>query len=104
MAYMLETRLCNDHSLKFEKLLGEALFFSLSHFSLIFLHFLIGQTPSEDDNSEDEWLEPLTPSRRRLLGKRSGGKLRGYLFFHAGIHCHYCSPFLTLGFDPFESP
>ena len=24
-----------------------------------FSHFLTSQTPSEDDNSEDEWLEPL---------------------------------------------
>ena len=40
---MLETRLCND-SLKFEKLMGEASFVFLT-FSLIFLHFLTGQTP-----------------------------------------------------------
>ena len=41
-----------------------ALFFfsplSLS-FSLIFSHFLGNQTPSEDDNSEDERLKPLSP-------------------------------------------
>ena len=59
---MLETRLCNDHSLKIGiKLPGEASFFSLSHFSFIFLYFFIAQTSYEDDNSEDEWLEPLLP-------------------------------------------
>ena len=62
---MPETRLCNDHSLKIGiKLPGEA-----SFFSFIFLHFLIGQTPSKDDNSKDEWLEPLLPRRRRPMGK-----------------------------------
>ena len=29
--------------------------------SLIFSHFLGSQTPSEDGNSEDEWLETLPP-------------------------------------------
>ena len=33
----------------------------LLSFSLIFSHFLTSQTPSEDDNSEDEWLNPLLP-------------------------------------------
>ena len=38
--------------------------FSSSRFlslSLIFSYFFTIQTPSEDDNSEDEWLEPLSP-------------------------------------------
>ena len=61
MAYMLEARLCNDYSLKIgTELPGEASCFSLAS-SFIFLHFLTGQTPSEDDNLEDEWLEPLPP-------------------------------------------
>ena len=45
------------------KFLGGKLsaFPALSQFSLIFSHSLGSQTPSEDDNSEDEWLEPLRP-------------------------------------------
>ena len=59
---MAKTRLCNDHSLKIRtKLLGVASLFFHSVFSFIFLHFLTGQTPSEDEHSEDEWLEPLPP-------------------------------------------
>ena len=61
MAYMPETRLCNDSFIEIGKASGRSLvFFSLA-FSFIFLHFLIGQTPSKDDNLEDEWLELLSP-------------------------------------------
>ena len=45
------------------KLTGEAFsspaFLNFSPFSLIFLALLGSQTPSEDDNSEDEWLKPF---------------------------------------------
>ena len=34
---------------------------TLSPVSLIFSHFLGSQTPSKEDNSEDEWLEPPPP-------------------------------------------
>ena len=44
-----------------------SLFHFLS-FSLTFSPFLTSQTPSEDDNSEDEQLKPFFPWRRRLLG------------------------------------
>ena len=33
----------------------------LSHFLSFSFNFLTSQTPSEDDNSEDERLEPLAP-------------------------------------------
>ena len=58
---MPETRLCNDHSLKLEPSFLEKPFVFLSRFSFIFLHFLTSQTPSEDDNIEDEWLNSLLP-------------------------------------------
>ena len=96
---MPKTRLCNDHSLKIGiKLPGEA-----SFFSFIFLHFLIGQTLSKDDNSKDEWLEPLLPRRRRPLGKGSGGKLRGSMFF-TQLFTAVTILLSNLGFEPFESP
>ena len=31
----------------------------LSHFLSFSFHFLTSQTPFEDENSEDEWLEPF---------------------------------------------
>ena len=36
-------------------------FHFLLHFPSFSWHFLGRQTPSEDDNSEDEWLKPLSP-------------------------------------------
>ena len=36
-------------------------FLIFSHFSLILCPFLTSQTPSEDDNLKDEWLEPFPP-------------------------------------------
>ena len=41
------------------KLVEQAPFFF--SFFLILFSFLTSQTPSEDDNSEDEWLNPLPP-------------------------------------------
>ena len=35
--------------------------FHFLSFSFIFLHFPTCQTPLEDDNSRDDWLNPLYP-------------------------------------------
>ena len=48
--------------------INESAYFPFLSLSPIFSHFLGSQTPSEDDNSEDEWLDTLPSSRRRLLG------------------------------------
>ena len=47
------------------------LFLKFLSSSLIFSHFLGSQTPSVDDNSEDEWLNPLSSWSGRLLGRGS---------------------------------
>ena len=40
-------------------------------------------------------------SLKKAIGQRILRQAEGFHVFHTGIHCHYCSPFLTLGFDPF---
>ena len=72
-------------------------------FSFIFSHFLTRQTPSEDDNSKDERLKPIILEVEGHWAKDLR-QAEGFHGSHAGIHYYYCSPFLTLGFDPFESP
>ena len=56
------TKHCKTSSLLIKLFWRQAFSSSCSFsFSLIFSHFLGSQTPSEDDNLEDEWLETLPP-------------------------------------------
>ena len=60
--YIIQTNLVQGRLFSSNKILSgnfPALSQLLS-FSLLFSHFLGSQTPFEDDNSEDEWLETLS--------------------------------------------
>ena len=78
-----------------------AAFLLLSHFLSFSFHFLTSQTPSEDENSEDERLELLLLEVEGHLAQDLEQN-EEFLVFHAGTHCHPCSPF-TLGLDSFDS-
>ena len=75
-------------------------FFSLlSPLSLI---FSATKHPSEDDNSEDVWLDLFLLEEEGCWVKDLG--YCGSPAIHAGIHYHHCVPFLTVGFYSFKSP
>ena len=63
VVYNAQTTLCKDNFSFIIEFLGKLVEQALVcfSFSLIFFSFLTSQTPSEDDNSEDEWLNPLLP-------------------------------------------
>ena len=87
MVYKAQTTLCKGSNFSLLKFGGELVeqapvFFS---FSLIFFSFLTSQTPSEDDNSEDEWLNPSILEVKGT-GQRNLRQIKVYHVFNEVIH------------------
>ena len=72
-----------------------------SHFLSFSFHFLTSQATFEDDNSEDEWLEPLPPGSRRPLGK--GFKASWGVSWFSRRYLLSSMVSLNTRLDPFES-
>ena len=77
------------------------------HFSFSFLsslssfsHFLGCQTPSKDDNLEDERLKPLPSLSKRLLGEGSAG-CWWFPCFSRSRFCHFGSQIFNSRFKAF---
>ena len=68
-------------------------------FSLIFSPFLCCQTPSKDDNLEDEWLKPFLLEVEGCWVQDLEAT-RDPLFFTQVVTA-VCALLLTLGFPPF---
>ena len=99
-----KTRHCGDGLINKVFFLGEAFGspvfgFTFSPLSLIFSPFLGCQTPSKDDNSEDEQLKPFFLG---VEGYWAGDRrqLRVFPCFNGGIFYHLWFQ-LNVGFNPF---